>query len=139
MKYALTVIIFLCGCLTCISQNNDTVIVLKVQKAAQFSKGEKAWHKYFYNKLKSENIYKELQASLPKGKTQYNIKAKFVVSNSGKISNVEVESNLPDSIKPEIKRIINESPDWIPAYNNKVAVNSRRKLSWRFTINKKCE
>lgn len=118
-----------------VSQTNDSTIFLKVQKAATFPGGEKEWYKYFSIKLCGMKEYDDWVMSLPK-KKKTPIRIRFVVSDLGKISRVEIESEMPDSLKSTIKRVIEESPNWVPAYQDKVAVNSYRKWSWAIKTKK---
>jgi len=93
--------------------------------------GMEGWNKYL-----SENI------SYPKKAKDLGIKGTvivvFVVNTDGSISDVEVLSGIGGGADEEAVRVVGESPDWSPAMQRKVAVNSRMRLPVRFgTADKK--
>ncbi len=89
-----------------------------VEQLAEFPGGREAMNKFLADNLKMPAVAKEMSIN---GK----VYLKFVVSESGNISNVSVKKGIADcpECDAEAVRVVKKMPDWIPAKNNGKVVN----------------
>jgi protein TonB len=62
------------------------------------------------------------------------VKVSFIVDEEGKVSEVKVANGLDPELDRQIKEILLNSPEWIPAYFNGQPTISRRILPITFTL-----
>lgn len=148
MKYLLNLLVLLC-CFSCLSKAQDTIpapppiaktpedaVFTRVEVEASFRGGEAAWRKYLSGNLNIDKVARKVR--IPKGETEFRqtIIVKFVVNKKGEISNVSVENEDANRYCiEEAIRVIEESPNWIPAQQNGRIVNAYRRqpITFLFT------
>ncbi len=94
----------------------------EVQVKAKFQDGEKKFNEYVVIGFKKENhkVY-------PK-----TVLASFIVGFDGSIENVEIVSGVGKNVSKEIKKIIENSPKWLPAEHEGYRVRATVKVSLNF-------
>ncbi len=102
-------------------QRVDNIIFSKVETEATFPGGESAWVKYISNALQ-----KDIQTLRQEGKSGYCI-VQFIVSRDGKISDVKALTMNDTKLAEAAVNAIKNGPDWEPARQNGIKVNSYRK------------
>lgn len=97
---------------------SDPIILDIVEQPAEFPGGKEAMIKFLAANLKMPKVAQEMGVN---GKAYL----KFVVSESGNISNVSVKKGVTDcpECDAEAVRVVKLMPNWIPAQNNGKAVN----------------
>lgn len=105
-------------------------IYMIVDEPAEFPGGMTALKKYIEDHLQYPPSAKELAI-------QGKVYVKFVVSDKGKISSIEVKKGIPDcpDCDKEALRMLKEMPDWIPGKTNGKPVKSYFHLPVTFKIN----
>jgi protein TonB len=114
-----------------IAPNPDTSMAVKVDEVndfpdveAEFPGGYKAWEKYVLDNM----IYPEL--AIENGECGI-VYVTFVIEKNGSVSNTTIRKGVSRSLDQEAKRVIKNSPKWIPG---KVG-NSSVRTSFTITIN----
>ena len=114
-----------------ISPNLDTTMAVKVDEVtdfpdveAEFPGGYKAWEKYVLDNL----IYPEL--AIENGECGI-VYVTFIIEKDGSVSSATIRKGVSRLLDQEAKRVIKNSPKWIPG---KVSNNSVR-TSFTITIN----
>ncbi len=94
------------------------VIFDVVEEPAEFPGGVQAMKEYLAANLKIPDVAEELSIN---GK----VYLRFVVSETGNISNVSIKKGIADCQECDMEaiRVVKKMPDWIPAKNNGKAVN----------------
>ncbi|HEY6505515.1 MAG TPA: energy transducer TonB [Chitinophagaceae bacterium] len=100
-----------------------------VEKEAYFDGGEPAWHRYLEQNL-NPNV--PVINGAPPG--TYTVIVQFVVSTSGKVSDVKGLTKHGFGMEAEVIRIIRKSPPWVPAVQDGHNVNAYRKQPVTFQI-----
>ena len=101
----------------------------KVEVEAEFKGGFEGWRKYL---VKSLNSNVPIKNGAPIG--EYQVIVRFIVSKTGAISDVEVETAHGYGMEQEVKRIITKGPDWQPAQQNGKPVNAYRRQPVTFVV-----
>jgi protein TonB len=107
----------------------DKIFVV-VEQEAMFPGGNEAWMSFLQKHLKS-NIGEKNKA--PKGR--YRVVAKFIVNKEGKVTNITVESNNGFGMEEEVVRVLQKSPNWLPAQQSGKKVNAYRRQPITFIVN----
>ncbi|WP_207493256.1 energy transducer TonB [Aridibaculum aurantiacum] len=96
------------------SEKSDAKIISfdKLERAAQFPGGPQAWVNYLSNNLRYPR-----KAS--KDKIEGTVKVQFLVTKEGLVTNVKVVQSVHPSLDEEAVRLIEGSPRWEPAVQNK--------------------
>jgi len=102
-----------------------------VEQPAQFPGGQTALTKYLSNHINYPNEALKLGIT---GKCY----AKFVISTSGKVSNVTIIKGVPNcpECDAEVVRVLRSMPNWEPAMNNGKVVNSYYNIPVTFMTSK---
>jgi hypothetical protein len=101
----------------------------KVEVEAEFQGGHKGWVSYLQKNL---NANVPVNNSAPIG--QYMVIVRFIVSKTGKISDVVAETDLGYGMEEEVIRIIKKGPDWLPAEQGGKKVNAYRRQPISFVV-----
>jgi len=94
----------------------------EVQVNAEFQDGEKKFNEYVVMALK-----KEKHKDYPK-----TVLASFIVGIDGSLEDVEIVSGGRKNASKEIKKIIENSPKWLPAEHEGYRVRARVSVSLNF-------
>ena len=120
-------------CPTCIKMEelvsipNNEEIVEFVDQEASFPGGMKALMKYLSTNIK----YPEAAINIS---IQGKVYIQFVVLKTGAISDVNVLRGVSKELDDEAKRVVRMMPNWIPAIQNNVKVNSRVTIPINFKL-----
>jgi protein TonB len=108
---------------------SQPVIFSVTDEVPEFIGGREAMNKYLSENL----VYPE---SAKKKGIEGKVYLKFVISESGNISNVKIQKGIPDcpECDTEAIRVVNNMPDWTPAKTNGKPVNSWYNLPVAFKI-----
>ncbi|MBS1640567.1 MAG: energy transducer TonB [Bacteroidetes bacterium] len=105
------------------------IVFTTVLIAAEFPGGKEAWQKF---------LQKNLNANIPVDKGgppgKYIVNLTFTVNEKGEVSNVKALNNPGYGTKEEAIRVMQNSPNWLPAVQNGHKVNSIVKKSITFQI-----
>jgi protein TonB len=107
-------------------------VFTKVEVEATFPGGAKAFREYLQRNLKANTPIKHGAAA-----GTYTVVVKFIVGKTGKISNIEPETNWGYGMEKEVVRIIKKSPDWLPASQGGWPVNAYRRQPVTFVVSEK--
>jgi N-acetylmuramoyl-L-alanine amidase len=113
------------------SVSNESTVFDKVEIEPAFPGGELAWKKILETTLDA-SIPRQNHA--PAG--EYTVYIQFIVHTDGSISDIKALTNHGFGMEEEAKRIIKNSPKWIPAIQNGRSVNAYRKLPVNFVVGK---
>jgi protein TonB len=94
---------------------------------AEFPGGYEAWKKYLLNEMKYPEIAIE-------NEDQGTVYVVFIIEADGSIGDVKITKGVSFEIDREAKRVIKNSPKWIPGRINKVNVRSRLNIPIKFNI-----
>ena len=120
-------------CPTCIKMEelvsipNNEEIVEFVDQEASFPGGMKALMEYLSTNIK----YPEAAINIS---IQGKVYIQFVVLKTGAISDVNVLRGVSKELDDEAKRVVRMMPNWIPAIQNNVKVNSRVTIPINFKL-----
>lgn len=120
-------------CPTCIKMEelvsipNNEEIVEFVDQEASFPGGMKALMEYLSTNIK----YPEADINIS---IQGKVYIQFVVLKTGAISDVNVLRGVSKELDDEAKRVVRMMPNWIPAIQNNVKVNSRVTIPINFKL-----
>jgi protein TonB len=95
---------------------------------AEFPGGYDAWKKYLLSELRYPSLALELGE-------QGVVYIEFVIELDGSISNVRVVKGVSLDIDREAKRVIKNSPKWVPGRTANNQVRTRLNIPIRFEIN----
>lgn len=134
MKKILLLLLFCTGTFCAFSQTDSSADTTnfhfnKVELEAQFKGGMSAWIKYLQGNLKANVPVKN---NAPIG--NYQVIVRFIVSKTGKISDVVAETSHGYGMEEEVIRIIKSGPDWEPARQNSKPVNAYRRQPVTFAV-----
>ncbi len=107
----------------------DKTIYITVQQEASFPGGAAAWRRFLLREL---NPNKAIETGLAPG--AYTLLVEFVVSKNGEISDVAVLNKVGFGLDEEAIRAIKKGPKWIPAKQNDLVVNAKRRQPITFVI-----
>lgn len=95
-------------------------IFTKVEMESTFRGGKKGWADYLSNNIKypKDAITKRIEGT---------VIIQFIVTQSGRVIKAEVIKSVHPSLDEEALRLIQESPNWNPARQNGIAVNSLKR------------
>jgi periplasmic protein TonB len=110
-------------------QDEEDKIHLTVQHEAQFPGGDAAWARYLQKVLSDFNAEDD---AVPPG--TYKVWVRFIVSKSGKVSEVQAETNFGYGLEARAVAAIKNGPDWKPAMQNGHQVNAYRKQPVLYVI-----
>jgi protein TonB len=94
---------------------------------AEFPGGYEAWKKYLLSELKYPEIAIE-------NNDQGTVYVVFIVETDGSIGDVKVTKGVSFEVDREAKRVIKNSPKWVPGRINKTNVRSRLNIPIKFNI-----
>ena len=120
-------------CPTCIKMEelvsipNNEEIVEFVDQEASFPGGTKALMEYLSINIK----YPEAAINIA---IQGKVYIQFVVLKTGAISDVQILRGVSKELDDEAKRVVQMMPNWIPAIQNNVKVNSRVTIPINFQL-----
>lgn len=107
----------------------DTKIFELVEVEANYPGGETAWRKFLEKNLNPDVGVKN---GAPAGR--YTVWVQFVVSKDGTTSEIKALTNLGYGMEKEVIRIIKNSGQWSPAWQNGRTVKAYRKQPVTFII-----
>ncbi len=112
--------------------NTDTVkkedrpdAVTKVEKEAQFKKGDRDWKKYLISNINAEVAQGSVKGGM--------VMVKFVVNTEGKCTQIHMAKSVEYVLDEEARRVIENSPLWQPAVQNGRIVNAYRRQPITFS------
>ncbi|MEO7048807.1 MAG: energy transducer TonB [Ferruginibacter sp.] len=109
--------------------NDEEKVFTKVEVEAKFPGENGSWATY---------LRKNLYANIPSDKGcdpgTYTVIIRFIVSKTGKVSDVTAETNFGYGMEAEAMRLIKKGPDWIPAHQNGYIVNAYRRQPITFVV-----
>ncbi len=108
------------------TEQNDSILTI-VEQQAEFPGGRDELMKYLMKNIRYPEEARDLNIS---GK----VYLMFVVSTTGKISNVKIKKSVNLPIDAEAYRVVKNMPDWTPAYVNGKPVNSYFALPINFRL-----
>lgn len=94
---------------------------------AEFPGGYDAWKNYLFNELKYPEIAIE-------NNDQGTVYVVFVIETDGSIGDVKVTKGVSFEIDREARRVIKNSPKWVPGRINKTNVRTRINIPIKFNI-----
>ncbi len=99
-----------------------------VQIEAQFKGGMSEWTKYL-----ERNLNKDLPSENGAPPADYAVIVSFIVDRNGMISDVRAENDPGYGTKAEAIRVIQKSPNWLPAKQNgrDVVYRQKQKITFR--------
>jgi TonB family protein len=100
---------------------------LKNTEPALFPGGEEAYMKFLANNVKYPVIAQE-------NGIQGLVEAVYTVDTNGKVTSVRIEKEVDPSLDKEVKRVIEEMPDWTPAKLNGESVRMTRRIPFVFRL-----
>ncbi|HEY8938115.1 MAG TPA: TonB family protein [Cyclobacteriaceae bacterium] len=98
-----------------------------VDQPAEFPGGMDAYYKYLMT-----NIKYPIEAR--QQKIFGNVFVEFIVQTDGTLSNIKVIKGVDQSLDNEAMRLLKESPNWIPAKQNNVAVKQKLVVPLNFIL-----
>lgn len=107
----------------------DVHIFTKVEQEASFPGGNKAWLAFLSAKLRG---FDPAGNGAPKGR--YTVIAKFVVNKTGQISDISTETVHGYGMEKAVLKMIQQSPNWLPAMQNGRTVNAYRRQPVTFVV-----
>jgi len=111
------------------ADDDPNIIFTKAEVEASFRGGFEAWKSF---------LMKNLDANVPiKNKAPvgtYTIVVQFIVDKQGKISDLRALTNHGYGMEIECIRVMNLSPDWLPAMQNGRNVKAFRKQPITFVV-----
>ncbi len=107
----------------------DNKVYTSVEVNANFKGGMAGWSKYLQKRIQT---FRPEKQGAPKGK--YPVVVRFVVGKNGKIKAVDAETKFGYGMETALKRVISQSPSWIPAMQNGQPVNVYRKQPLTFVV-----
>lgn len=110
-------------------KEEDKTIHTTVQQEASFPGGAAAWRKYLMRELDPNRATESGAAP-----GAYTIIVEFVVSKNGEISDVAILNKIGFGLDEEAIRAIKKDPKWIPAKDNDIVVNAKRRQPITFVI-----
>ncbi|WP_372792284.1 energy transducer TonB [Lutibacter sp.] len=93
----------------------------KINSQAEFPGGNKELAKYLTKNMKYP---RNSRNSSSRGK----VIVCFSVENDGKIANVRIEKGVNKILNKEAKRVVENMPNWKPAFENGIAISSVLKI-----------
>jgi TonB family protein len=98
------------------------------EKEAEFKGGDQAWMKYLTGKLSTVVLPKAYYD----GKIYGTVYLLFVVDTDGSLTGIRVEKSVDPDLDEIAKRIIRQSPKWVPAvqYNRRVKAYRRQPITF---------
>lgn len=109
--------------------DDENKVYTLVEVNANFKGGMVGWSKYLQNRIQN---FRPEKHGAPKGK--YPVVVRFVVGKNGKIKSVDAETKFGYGMETALKRVISQSPSWIPAMQNGQPVNVYRKQPLTFVV-----
>jgi periplasmic protein TonB len=135
-KIFFAIVISFCAMLNVQAQNNSKTTdssksddYIKVEVEASFPGGLKEWKKYLEKNLRAET---PVNNNAKRGR--YLVVVQFIVDVDGKISNVTALTNFGYGMENEVKRVIQNGPNWVPATQDGKIVKAYRKQPITFII-----
>jgi protein TonB len=113
------------------NESYDQVFTV-AETPASFPGGVAAWTKYLEN-----NLNREIPQNAGGPPGRYTVWLTFIVDKNGVISEVKAQNNPGYGTAEEAKRIVVNSPNWIPAIQNGLQVKYRQKQSITFVVSEK--
>jgi hypothetical protein len=113
------------------NESYDQVFTV-AETPASFPGGVAAWTKYLEN-----NLNRDIPQNAGGPPGRYTVWLTFIVDKNGVISEVKAQNNPGYGTAEEAKRIVVNSPNWIPAIQNGLQVKYRQKQSITFVVSEK--
>jgi len=110
-------------------QKPHTITFTKTEVPPMFSGGEVAFRKFLERNLNAKIPVKNGAPS-----AVYTGEAQFIVNSDGTISDIKAITKHGFGIEEEIIRVMNISPKWIPAMQNKISVKAYHKQKITFVV-----
>ncbi|HMG83442.1 MAG TPA: energy transducer TonB [Ferruginibacter sp.] len=108
----------------------DTTKYTNVEYKAEFQNGGlQAWAQYI-----SRNIDADVPTRKKAPVGSYKVIIRFIIDRDGKPTNIEAETSFGYGMEEEAIRVINNSPLWIPAFQNGKNVSSYIRQPIVFTV-----
>ena len=98
-----------------------------VDEMPEFPGGTLALSNYLYNNVK----YPPLAAQ---NRIQGRVTCQFVITNEGKVTNVEISQSSDPLLDAEAKRVITSMPKWIPGRHHGERVNTKYSVPVTFSL-----
>ncbi len=106
---------------------NDLAETLQINSDAFFPGGPMAWTGFLRNTLR-------FPAAAKNNNTQGAVRVKFIVSESGSVEDITVVSSPGASLSTEAVRIMQKSPNWVPARKKGKRVSSEMNIQIVFRL-----
>ncbi|HEX2629902.1 MAG TPA: M56 family metallopeptidase [Chitinophagaceae bacterium] len=103
--------------------------LLKVEDEASFPGGVEAWRQFLQKNLKA-NV--PVDNGAPEGK--YSVMAMLLIDKDGAIKDIQMLSKMGYGMENEVKRVMQASPNWIPAKIKGKSVRSFKKQPVTFVV-----
>lgn len=130
MKKIVAVWVFISFSISVFAQADSTKMEFeKVEVEAEFPGKTAGWTNYLRKNL---NANVPVDNNAPIG--YYTVVVRFIVSKTGKITEVVPETNHGYGMEKEVVRIIKTGPDWIPAIQDGRNVNAYRRQPVAFVV-----
>jgi len=107
---------------------DDEKPLLVVEQNPEFSGGYEAMQKFLRDKIQYPTLAQE-------SGIQGTVFVQFVVSKTGKISNVKILRGIGGGCDEEAMRVVREMPNWIPGRQNGQAVPVMFQIPVKFQLN----
>lgn len=104
----------------------------KTEVEAEFPGGHKAWTDFL---VKNLNPKVPVKNGAPAG--EYAVVARFIISKSGALDSIEVETSNGFGMEEEVVRVLSLSPSWQPAIQNERPVRAFRRQPFTFLVEEK--
>lgn len=98
-----------------------------VDEMPEFPGGSLALANYLYNQVKYPPLAEQ-------NKIQGRVTCEFVITNEGKVTNVEISRSSDPLLDAEAKRVISSMPKWIPGRHHGERVNTKYSVPVTFTL-----
>jgi hypothetical protein len=108
---------------------NEKAAMFKVDKEASFTGGEKGWRDFL---VKNLNANTPVDNRAPEG--TFTVTAMLLIGIDGRIEDIQMLSKAGYGMEAEVKRVLQLSPNWVPAKLNGKAVRSFKKQPVTFMV-----
>lgn len=112
------------------NQIDNKPVFEKVEVEPSFPGGEAAWRKYLERNI-NPNI--PVDNGAPAG--AYKVMVQYIVKDDGSIHDIKALTTHGYGMEAEAIRLLQSSPDWVPAMQNGKQVNAYRKQPITFIVN----
>jgi periplasmic protein TonB len=108
---------------------DDEELFQKVEIESEFPGNQDSWRNFL-----SKNLNADVPSKNGAKAGVYKVTVRFVVNKDGSLSDFVLENNPGFGTGEEVIRLLKTSPKWKPGLQNKVAVNSIKRLPITFVV-----